>query len=70
MVALDSSYLIPSQATGISSFYTVYCQIYSDFKSFDDKWQQSWIYPQKKETNKMETAFFSHLAICEKKTII
>ena len=41
IVALDSSYINTYKTTPNSSFYTVYCQRYSDFKTFGDRWRPS-----------------------------
>ena len=71
MVALYSSYLKTSKATLSSSFCTVYCQRYSDFKTFGDWWRPSWISPQKR-MKKMETVFIQSFSVntCDKNTNI
>ena len=58
IVALDSSYINTYKTTPSSSFYTVYCQRYSDYKNVDDQWRPSWIFPRK-----METVFFQSFRV-------
>jgi len=47
MVALESSYFKTYQTIPSSNFYIAYCQIYSDYKTFGERWRPSRISPQK-----------------------
>ena len=42
-----------------SSFYTVYCQRYSDYMTFVDRWWPSWIFPWKSGRKKWKQFFQS-----------
>ena len=47
IVAIVSAYINTYKTTPSSSFYTVYYQIYSDYKNFGERWRPSWIFPRK-----------------------
>ena len=57
--ALDSRCLKTSKSTPSSSFYTVYYQRYSEFKTFGDRWRPSWFSPRKSGRKKWKQFFFS-----------